>query len=60
MNIKKKIKTMGKGIIALRQEDEAIIGQSVLLVDNGYSWLGQLNAAIEKSRLTCLRQRYRF
>jgi len=50
MEIKKKIKNIGKIFIALKQESEGIIGQSVLIVDNGYSWLGYLNSAIEGIR----------
>ena len=34
----------------LRQEKEGILGQSVLIIDNGYSWLGQLSSAIERIR----------
>lgn len=48
MSAKKIIKTIGKFFITLRQVDEKIIGQSILIVDNGYSWLGQVNSAIEK------------
>ncbi len=50
MKIKTTIKEIGKLFFALRQEDERIIGQSVLVVDNGYSWMGHLNSAIEKVR----------
>ena len=48
MRIKKTIKTIGKCFIDLKQEGEGIIGQSVLIVDNGYSWVGYLNLAIER------------
>lgn len=48
MKIKKTIKKIGKGIIALKQESDKIIGQSVLIVDNGYSWIGYLTSSIEK------------
>jgi len=48
MRIKKTMKRIGKCFIALKQESEGIIGQSVLIVDNGYSWLGQLSSVIER------------
>lgn len=48
MSIKKTIKRMGKSIIGLKQENNGIIGQSILVVDNGYSWIGQLCSAIER------------
>lgn len=47
MKIKKLIKRIGKRFVTLRQEDEGVIKQSVLVVDNGYSWLGHLSSAIE-------------
>ncbi len=48
MRIKKIVKMVGKLFIALEQKDERIIRQCVLVVDNGYSWLGHLNSAIER------------
>lgn len=48
MIIKKTIKRIGKFFIVLKQENEKIIGQSVLIVDNGYGWLGHLDSAIER------------
>lgn len=48
MRIKRTIKRIGRCFIALKQENEGVISQSVLLVDNGYSWLGYLHSAIEK------------
>ncbi len=48
MKIKTTIKKIGRFFIALKQEDERIIGQSVLFVDNGYSWIGHLESAINK------------
>lgn len=50
MKIKKTIKRIGKCFIGLKQENEGVIGQSVLVVDNGYSWLGYLESGIEKVR----------
>lgn len=50
MGIKKIIKRIGKFFIALEQESERIIGQSVLIVDNGYSWFGHLDSAIKGIR----------
>jgi len=48
MRIKKTIKRIGKCFIDLKQEEGRIIGESVLIVDNGYSWLGHLDSAIGK------------
>ena len=48
MRIKKKIKQIGKGFVGLKQVDEKIIRQSVLIVDNGYNWLGHLSSGIER------------
>jgi ADP-heptose:LPS heptosyltransferase len=48
MNLKKTIKWIGKCFIALNQEDERIIRQTILIVDNGYSWIGYLESAIER------------
>lgn len=48
MGVKKIIKIIGKCFIDLKQEDERIIGQSILIVDNGYGWLGHLEYAIER------------
>ncbi|MBL7196713.1 MAG: hypothetical protein ISS47_01290 [Candidatus Omnitrophica bacterium] len=48
MRIKKIIKIIGRVFITLKQENERIIGQSVLIVDNGYSWLGHLVSGIER------------
>ncbi len=45
--MRKTIKKIGKCFIALDQKDERIIGQSILIVDNDYSWLGYLNSAIQ-------------
>ncbi len=47
MKIKTTIKNIGKSFIALKREDEIIIGQSVLVIDNGYGWMGHLESAIE-------------
>ena len=46
MGIKKAVKGVGKGFITLSQEEESIIRQSVLIVDNGHSWLGYVNSSI--------------
>ncbi len=46
--MKKTFKKIGKIFIPLRQEKECIVGQSILIVDNGYSWIGQLSRAIER------------
>jgi hypothetical protein len=48
MSIKKTIKRFGRFLIDLKQENEEIITQSVLIVDNCYSWIGQPACAIEK------------
>ena len=48
MKIKKSIKKIGKSFIILKQENHKILGQSVLIVDNGYTWLGYLDSAIER------------
>lgn len=50
MKLKKKVKRLGKGFIDLRQENESCIGQSILIVDNGYSWIGHFDSAIEGTR----------
>lgn len=50
MNIKKTIKCIGKFFINLKQIYEVTIYGSVLIVDNGYSRLGELNFAIERIR----------
>lgn len=50
MKIKTTIKKLGKFFIELKQEDEKIVGQSILVVDNGYGWIGHLESAIEKAR----------
>ena len=47
MRLKKIIKKVGKRLFILKQVNERIIDQSVLIIDNGYSWLGQLGSAIE-------------
>ncbi len=49
MSIKTTIKKIGRSFIALKREDEKIIGQSVLVVDNGYSWIGHLESVIAKA-----------
>ena len=46
--MKKSIKRMGKGFIALKQENEKLIKQSVLIVDDGHGWLEHLHVAIER------------
>lgn len=48
--MRKIIKKIGKGIISLKQESDKIIGQSILIVDNGYSWIGYLDSVIEKMK----------
>lgn len=48
MGIKKTVNRIGKLFIALKQEDEKMIRQSTLVVDNGYTWLGHLESAIER------------
>ncbi len=48
--MKKTIKRIGKCFIVLKQEDISTIGQSVLIVDDGYSRLGYLNSGIAKIR----------
>ena len=48
MRIRKIIKRIGKSFFNLRQENERVIGQSVLIVDNGYSWLGHVDSAIKR------------
>ena len=48
MRAKKIIKMFGRTFIILKQENERVIGQSILIVDNGYGWLGQLSTAIER------------
>jgi len=48
MGIKKTLKKLGRFFIALEQKDEKVIEQSILIVDNGYSWLKDLNTAIER------------
>lgn len=50
MNIKKTVKKFGRLFIDLKQENEEIIAQSLLIVDNGYSWLGHLVSAIRMAR----------
>lgn len=48
MRIKRLTKKIGRSFVPLKQENERIIRQSVLIVDNGYSWIGQLSTAIQK------------
>lgn len=48
--IKKIIKKNGRFFVDLKQADERIIAQSILIIDNGSSWLRQVNSAIEKIR----------
>jgi len=48
MILKNRIKRIGRCFFDLKQENEGIIGQSVLIVDNGYSWLGQPISAIKR------------
>ncbi|MGD9015687.1 MAG: hypothetical protein PVI33_06670 [Candidatus Omnitrophota bacterium] len=50
MIIKKTIKRFGRHFIDLEQKDEKIISQSVLIVDNGYGWLGHVEYVIERIR----------
>jgi hypothetical protein len=48
MGIKKLIKRTGRFLFSLKQEDEALIRQAVLITDNGYCALGDLRAGIKK------------
>lgn len=48
MKIKKIVKIIGKCFVALKQENAEVIGQSILVVDNGYSLPEQVSSAIEK------------
>ena len=50
MGIKRIIKRTSRGIFSLKQEDEKIIAQSVLIMDNGYCRLADLHAAARKIR----------
>lgn len=48
--MKKVFKKIGKFFIGLTPEDKQILSQSILVVDNGYSWLGHLGFAIMRIR----------
>jgi ADP-heptose:LPS heptosyltransferase len=48
MGIKKIIKRMGRSIFFLKQADDSVIMQSILIVDNGYSHLAGMRIAIRK------------
>lgn len=48
MSIKKSIKAFGRLFIALKQVDERIIQESVLIVDNGYCKIAGMDTAIQK------------
>ncbi|MBU4590012.1 MAG: hypothetical protein KKG01_03720 [Candidatus Omnitrophica bacterium] len=50
MGIQKAVKNLGRGFIGLKQENERTISQSILIVDNGYGWIGYLESAIESIR----------
>ena len=50
MGIQKAVKNFGKSFIGLKQEGERIISQAILIVDNGYSWIGYLDSALKKTR----------
>lgn len=50
MRLKIIVKKTAKFFVALKQENERIIGQSVLIVDNGYGWIGYMESGIEKVR----------
>ncbi|MDP2927240.1 MAG: hypothetical protein Q8N80_00325 [Candidatus Omnitrophota bacterium] len=48
MGIKKLIKRMGRFMFSLKQGDDSVITQSVLITDNGYSRLEDLRIGIKK------------
>lgn len=48
MRIKKIIKTIGKGFVILNQENGSFVGQSILIVDNGYALFEQINCAVKQ------------
>lgn len=48
MGMKKLIKRMGRFLFSLKQEDDSVIAQSVLITDNGYSRPADLRIAIKK------------
>jgi len=48
MGMKTLIKRMGRFMFSLKQEDDSIITQSILIVDNGYSRPADLRLAIKK------------
>jgi len=45
--MKRLLNKLGELFVNLTQEEKEILRQSVLIIDNGYSWLGQLNLAME-------------
>lgn len=66
MGIKKIIKRLGRFMFFLKQDDDGVITQSVLVTDNGYSRLADLYSAIKKiqnyfpgSKITVLTQTQR-
>jgi len=48
MKVKKTVKRIGKYFFTLEHKEEEIISQSILILDNGYTWLGHLDSAIEQ------------
>jgi hypothetical protein len=53
MGMKTLIKRMGRGMFSLKQDDNSVLVQSVLVTDNGYCRLADLFSGIEKIR-ACL------
>lgn len=51
MSIRNKIKTIGRLFITLKQRDEKIISQSILVIDNGYCRMIDLNTAIKRVQI---------